>query len=170
MNPSGILTRSGLFKALTLGYFALLNLGGSVALASSLETWKTSFSCGGQTFAVISHCRASGKPFELNQCAPDQSLTGATGQVRLPATTSIGGVNPLFAITWGCATVNDRPYITLSYASGMGRSEDDELSEVFSLELQPISDKALQVQVYRNEGKGTHGRIRSVLPDGGEGK
>lgn len=143
-----------------------MGLTGCASAEVSPETWKTSFTCGEKVFTLESHCRASGKPFELNQCLPDQRLSDGIRALRVPSAAPVGAGERLFAVGWGCAKAQGRNFITLSYASGKGRSEEDELSEVFSLDLRPVMDRPTQVEVFRNEDKGTHGRVRSILPDG----
>lgn len=138
----------------------------TASCAASPETWKTEIACGGQGFTVESHCRKSGKPFEANECVADQSLSNGSHLVRVPEAAPSKGAAPLFAVAWGCAQARGQHFLTLSYVSGQGRSDEDELAEAFSLELKSVADKALLVEIFRNEDKGAHGRIRSILPDG----
>lgn len=138
----------------------------TASCAAPPETWKTAIACGGQAFTVESHCRKSGKPFEVNECVADQSLSNGSHLVRVPDAAPSKGAAPLYAVTWDCAQARGQHFITLSYVSGQGRGEEDELAEAFSLELKSVADKALLVEIFRNEDKGAHGRIRSILPDG----
>lgn len=143
-----------------------MGLTGCASAEGSPEIWKTSFTCGEKAFTLESHCRASGRPFELNQCLPDQRLSDGVRALHVPSAAPAGAAARLFAVGWGCAQAHGRHFITLSYASGQGRSEEDELSEVFTLDLHPVTDRPTQVEVFRNEDKGVHGRVRSILPDG----
>jgi len=135
--------------------------------AEQLDTWKTTFMCGGRTFVVESHCKPSITPMTLNYCAEgQQKVLNGTNQVALPYTSPAKGKPALFAVLWSCVSVQAVPYIALTYASGQGQGEEDESAEVFDLNLKFISNYALQVEVFRQEAKGMHGRVRSIFPDG----
>lgn len=136
----------------------------AIPAAEPLDTWQTNFKCGGQTLIVASRCRASAVPMTLNDCQPGQTLSNGVTRMSLPHASPVKGAPALFAITWSCVSVQGRSYVALSYASGQGRGEGDESAEVFDLDLKAISDHALQVEVFRQEATGTHGRIRSIFP------
>lgn len=145
--------------------FALSAFGAIPAMAAEpLDIWQTTFNCGGRTLIVASRCRAAAEPMTLNDCQPGQTLSNGVTRISLPYASPAKGAPAVFAVTWSCVSVQGRPYVALSYASGQGRGEGDELAEVFDLDLQAISDHAVQVAVFRQEAKGTRGRVRSIFP------
>lgn len=129
------------------------------------ETWTTEAVCDGKKFIIESHCTASMKEMELNDCSPDQTLSNGAKKIRIPATRTSKAARHVFAYSWACAKVQDKSYLTISYSAESGRREEDELEEALSLDLTPVRNDSLEINIYRAKRTGTKGLIRSIFPD-----
>jgi hypothetical protein len=159
MNKRFFIILSGLFLAWA-----------SISFAQTkpvMEEWRSTIDCGGLKFVVVSQCKASGDPFELNTCLSNQKLTLGDKSVNIPASKLRSQPTTLYATYWYCIEEPQGPVVRLGYASGKGRGSDDEGTEFFDYQLRLIQDEKRTDSLFKNLKKVRKGFVRSIMP--GEG-
>jgi len=149
---------------LLTGFFLNLTLTPYAAASGHFETWSTQAVCSEKKFVIESHCKASNKEFELNECSADQTLSNGEKKIRIPSAKPSKGTR-LFAYAWNCSKFQNTPYLMIYYSAGSGRTEADELEEAYSLDLEKVHSEKLQVNIFRAKKEGAKGLIRSIYPD-----
>lgn len=133
----------------------------------AMEEWRTTIDCGGSRYFVISQCRASGDPFELNTCVPNQKLIFGDKSISVPAGKLRRQSTALYATHWNCIEEPQGSVIRLGYASGEGRGSNDEGTEFFDDQLRLIQDEKRINRFFQSLKKSRKGFVRSIMP--GEG-
>ena len=150
------------------GLAAVLTICATAAQAKpNAEDWRTTISCGGLQFEVVSRCKAATKSMELNACEAGQRLTLGDKTICIPTRPTGKGQAPLFAVLWSCLETPQGPILLLDYTSGQGRAEGDEDAEFFDSQLQVIKDPTTQRKLYKSLPQAKKGAVKSIMP--GEG-
>lgn len=65
-----------------------------------------------------------------------------------------------------CRELDNRPYLEINYAAGLGNIPNNEAVEHYDLDLNPIQDTALVLNILRQGGTRNKGHVKSIMPDG----
>lgn len=139
----------------------------SVFGKAQIEEWRSQIDCGGLKFFVISQCKSSGDPFELNECLPNQKLVLGDKSVNIPASDLRNLPTRLYATYWHCIESPHGVFIRLGFNTGQGRDSKDEGTEFFDSQLRVVQDRKLIDDLFRRVNKARKGFVRSIMP--GEG-
>lgn len=148
--------------------FALLTCIGTNAFASDeFQKWSTEITCGEQSFTLMSVCQPSNRALTMNTCKDEQTLTkkaGSSRQLPLPQTKATNG--DLRATRWKCRLLDNRAYLEINYAAGLGNIPNNEAVEHYDLDLNPISNPNLVLDIIRKGATRNKGHVKSIMPDG----
>jgi hypothetical protein len=101
---------------------------------------------------------------DLNVCEPGQQLVTGNRSIQIPTGTPVSGKPILFATLWSCLETSHGPVLILDYASGQGRSPDDEDVEFFDMVLRVIKDESTQRSLYKVMAQAKKGYVKSIMP------
>ena len=72
----------------------------------------------------------------------------------------------LRATRWRCRELDNRPYLEINYAAGLGNIPNNEAVEHYDLDLNPIQAPALVLNLLRHGVTRNKGHVKSIMPDG----
>lgn len=146
---------------------ALLTSVGSNSFAvDGYQNWSTEITCGEQGFTLMSVCQPSNDALTMNTCKAEQTLTkkgGSSKQLPMPKTKAIN--KDLRATHWECRELDNRPYLEINYAAGLGNIPNNEAVEHYDLDLNPIQDPAQVLNILRHGVTRNKGHVKSIMPD-----
>lgn len=144
----------------------LTSVSGNALAGDGYQNWATEITCGEQNFTLMSVCLPSIRALTMNTCKDEQTLTKkgrSSRRLPLPQTKETNG--DLRATRWKCRLLDNRPYLEIAYAAGLGNIPNNEAVEHYDLDLHPISDPAVVLNILRKGVTGNKGHVKSIMHD-----